>query len=195
MSYRFDNRTKEQFKQDIKDCHKDELTIALSICQNIYNEKKIWPLLDTNGCDNSGEFLEDKNVTSDPDFIIDGVYTEITKSNTVCKKYFHEKLNKVNKALSDNSENNLVFVNGYNELISPLFISLNKKELFTFSEMAKKKYGVVGMPTRNGFISKQSLRYDISWFDGMWKELKDPTLECYTQYAKFIERIYGKDIV
>lgn len=45
MSQRFDYRTKQEFKNDIKICHKTELEIALRICLDQYNDAKKWPPL------------------------------------------------------------------------------------------------------------------------------------------------------
>lgn len=49
MSYRFDNRTKKKFQQDIKIASLKEAEIALRICIDLKNQNKEWPILLPNG--------------------------------------------------------------------------------------------------------------------------------------------------
>lgn len=68
MNQRFDYRTKEEFKKDIKNSHLIELEIALRLCEDYNNLNNIWPRLIPNGTDFTGEFAD--KAKGDADFLI-----------------------------------------------------------------------------------------------------------------------------
>lgn len=172
MSYRFDKRTQEDFKKDIKKGHAIEAEIAVRICIALHAESGDWPELTPNGVDSTGKFIEeDSNISNDPDFDIDGTLVEITRSDTICKKHFHQKTNKINRFLKD--QTTLVFVNGYSAEKNPKYIWLCPSEIEQFTIKAKTKYGEVFHPGagKTGLIGKSAYRYDLFWFEDLWKPL------------------------
>lgn len=169
-NYRFDNRNKKEFAKYIKLCHEVEADIAIRICYDMYTESQSWPILIPNGCDMSGELIENKQVNGEPDFYIYNNFVEITRAFPVCKRYFHQKTSKVKLAIKNGYD--FVFVNGYRDGNPPVYLYVNSDELELATNMAINKYGGVGHPTQNGgYVSKESYRYDLSWFEGMWKKL------------------------
>lgn len=70
LSYRKDNRDQKTFEADIKEGASIERKLIKLYIDDL-NERKGggYSYID-NGCDNSGEFLEDCKVTTDADFII-----------------------------------------------------------------------------------------------------------------------------
>src|SRR3990167_10014726 len=138
MSYRLDNRTEEQFIDQIKQCSEEELDIAIRVCIFLKKEKKKeWPRLEPHGTDFTGEFKSKAKV--DADFLIDDILTEITKSSTKCKKFFHQKTSKVNYCLLNDA--NIVFVNDYKQ--DPMFTIIPAKDLGQLTKLSMKKYGIV----------------------------------------------------
>jgi hypothetical protein len=172
MSYRFDIRTKEEFKKDIKEHHISEAEIAVRLCVAKYFVTNKWPKLVPNGTDSTGNFVENnKNVTHTPDFIIDGKYIEITRSDRPCKRSFHQKIAKVNKCVKENYI--MIFVNGLTTFSEPPYIAIDGNTLKEKTDKAIKKYGEVSQLGRGnlGPIGKAAYRYDLDWFDDMWLTL------------------------
>ena len=183
--YRTDNRDIEQFKKDIKTSHKLEAQIAIRIGIWFFRSYNRWPTIYPAGTDYKGEYQTNKNVSYFPDFFIDGWPTEITRSSKVCPKIFHQKTPKIDRCLSNNY--NLVFVNGIIQEEIPQFCFLNGKELDKLTKQSVDKYGIVPMPSRNGWVAKNSYRYDIDWVDA-WYNLpeNDETIIPY-EYQKIIK--------
>lgn len=74
---RLSGRTYEQFKEDIKQSTLDERVIIEKYklyCKRNYN---IDIIIEDNGVDNTGEFLEVSKVRSDADFIVNGKLVEV----------------------------------------------------------------------------------------------------------------------
>lgn len=169
---RFDNRSKNQFIQDIKTSHKIEAEIAVRLCVSWHAKTGIWPELIPAGLDFTGEYVSQNNkVTCDPDFSIDGLFVEITRSNNECSRYFHEKKYKVDKCISNG--HSMVFVNGFVQYKQPNFILLNHKQLEEFTNKSKSKYKDAVQPGhgKTGFTGKPAYRYDIYWFKDLWRPL------------------------
>ena len=171
--YRFDARSKKQFRSDIKKGHIKEAEIAVRLCIKIHSETGNWPDLEPSGVDATGAFIEDiKEVNADPDFKIDGNLVEITRSDVVCNRVFHQKCHKIIKCLQGKSD--LVFVNGYNEK-QPKYLWLDSKTLEPFVTKSLTKYGEVNMMGggKLGIIAKPAYRFDTYWFDqaDLWKPL------------------------
>jgi hypothetical protein len=188
MAYRTDRRSEKQFIEDIKLAHVIELDIAIRICAFEFLKKDKWPHLIAAGMDVSGTFIKDSSsIKNDPDFLIDNEFVDITRSNPFCRKHFHQKKGKVNRAIRD--RHNIVFCNGYKKLDPPRFVFITPEVLDLVSTMSEMKYGIVGHPDQNGFeLRKQSYRYDTNWFDGMWHDLP-PALDeekLPTEYQQLI---------
>lgn len=170
--YRFDARSSSQFKQDIKTSHHKEAKIAVRLCIALHSASKQWPNLAPAGVDMTGDFIEKAHeVTSEPDFLIDGKLVEITRSDVVCNRTFHQKSNKIIRCLKDNSD--LVFVNGFEAFNQPKYIWLTAKDLEPFVTRSLTKYGEVQHPGNRGIRStgKAAYRFDVYWFEDLWKPL------------------------
>ncbi len=183
-NYRLDSRTESEFKKDIKNCHIKEAEIAVRLCiaKKIDNGLKEWPTLKPNGCDFTGQFIKDtKKVNIDPDFDIDGTLVEITQSDKVCNRYFHEKVTKISNCLKENHY--LVFVNGISSEEEPQYLLLSPKELEFYTVLATKKYGEVKHP---GTGNKPGFRYEIDWFQDLWRSLPKITGKIPEEYLKIL---------
>lgn len=169
---RFDVRTQKQFKKDIKEAHQAELEIAIRMSIDIYNKTNKWPVIEPLGTDFTGSFVKDlKGVSITPDFKIDGFKYEITKSKNVCKSVFHEKQDKVQKAIDEMGI--IVFVNGFEQLDEPQYCCLGYDELKLLNEKSINKYKgtTMQMVGGNRFINRAVYRYDISWIKDYCKPL------------------------
>lgn len=189
-NYRFDKRSKSQFKKDIKAAHRVEADIAVRICQSIYDEYGEWPELVPNGSDVSGEFISNqKNVSHAPDFEIGGEMVEITHSRSECKKpYFHQKESKVKQCLENNW--GIVFVHGIHAFKEPKYVLMNNRTLKRVSKKAVDKYGLVPHPTRNGVVNKRSYRYDFDFFrDDEWHLLPPISKEASKEYKYILDLV------
>lgn len=107
MTNRFDYRSAQEFKKDIKNMHITEADIALRICLDLKNQCGKWPDIVPNGTDFKGDFK--KQASLEADYIINNTHTEITHSSPLCKVNFHWKVPKVNFSIKNNVS--LVFVN------------------------------------------------------------------------------------
>jgi hypothetical protein len=74
---RMHGRTVEQYKQDIKQAHKDERIVIEKYAEYCKKNYGLDLVIEDNGCDNSGEFLNIDEVTSDADFIVNGKLVEV----------------------------------------------------------------------------------------------------------------------
>jgi hypothetical protein len=182
--YRFDNRSKKEFISDIKKSHRTEAEIAIRIGIFHYRKTGRWLEIVPNGTDFSGEFVENANVTGDPDFLIDGISTEITRADTFCKDFFHQKIPKINKCIKENS--NIVFVNGFKVQKEPKFILLKPKSIEKATEKAIKKYGEIKHP---GTGNKKGYRYDNIWFAGSWQILPKLIKEIPEEYKQLLQMV------
>lgn len=174
INYRSDIRTSDQFKKDIKKSHIIEAEIAVRLAIKVHAEKGYWPDIVPCGVDFTGEIIkEDAKITSDPDFVIDGFITEITRSSRECKRVFHEKIGKVRKCIENNAV--MVFVNGFEEFKQPKYVALSSSKLCELTERSKSKYGRCLQPGHNktGVTPKEAYRYDIFWIDeqNLWSPL------------------------
>lgn len=170
-NYRFDVRSKKQFAKDIKSSHIKEADIAVRLCLTIHSKTGEWPTLVPNGTDSTGEFIEkNAQVSSEPDFKIGDRIVEITRSDVFCNRTFHQKENKIIKCLKD--KHDIVFVNGYLDK-QPYYLWLDSDQVEQFTIKATAKYGSVLHPGagKTGAIAKAAFRYDVFWFQDLWKPL------------------------
>lgn len=175
-NYRFDNRTQQQFQKDIKKSHKYEAEIAVRLGIFHFQAKKFWPVIKATGVDSTGEFIKNNNeVHGYPDFEIDGQPVEITRSDIICKSSFHQKCNKIEKAIEN--KYHLVFVNGFTKELEPNFIYLSDELIKEYTIKAESKYGKVLHPGANGTTGKAAYRYDLFWFKDIFNKL--PKLNDY----------------
>ncbi len=188
--YRFDNRSKARFKKDLKNNHVKEAYIAVRLCIAEHSKTKEWPKLTPNGIDFTGEFIENiKEVTASPDFIIGDKTVEITRSDVVCNRSFHAKCNKIIKCLKEGHD--LVFVNGYDAEKQPNYIRLTPKEIEKFTIKATSKYGEMRHPGggKMGLTCKPAYRYDVFWFEDLWKPLPAIIKDLPKEYLEILESV------
>ncbi len=186
--YRQDNRSKKEFKLDIKTQHKIESDIAIRLC--VFNQQKTgkWPTITPLGTDYTGEIVNDKQVSTDADYKINKTNVEITKSNTICNRFFHEKVGKVARCI--NGDFHMVFVNGFTVSQEPNFVIISPKLMKELTDKSIAKYGVVRMPARNkGILQKPAYRYDISLFENMWMVLPKLPKIIPSEYKNILEAV------
>lgn len=185
--YRYDKRTHSQFVKDIKIAHVKEAEIALRLCVLINYKLLRWPKLIAKGTNYTGQYVNNNDVTLEEDFEIEGTKVEITKSDRVCQRVFHEKTSKIDYCIKSGST--LVFVNGLVELDKPKFIWLGTNEIISFTEAARKKYGEVWNlgGGKTGPIKKSAYRYDLEWFAGKWEELPPLPKRLPKEYDSVLE--------
>lgn len=110
--YRKDYRDHKTFCDDIKKATATERAILdrwLEILAKQYGQR---PKVKNNGCANSGEYLEQKDVTAAEDYEIEGIgLVEIKFSYPKLKEHFHFKTGHVNRYLRNKST--ILFVDGW----------------------------------------------------------------------------------
>lgn len=124
-SYRMDNRTKEQFAHDIQigtSIEKDIIERYASFAKSKYG---IELEIEDNGCDNSGQFLADSQVSTKADFKINGKPVEV-KFNNQKLQLFRLKASQLKSYLHQGAT--LLWVNGY-ETNTPMATFLTTKHL------------------------------------------------------------------
>jgi hypothetical protein len=192
--YRIDNRTLGEFKKNIKDSHVAEAEIAIRICIKIHHATGKWPELFPTGSDFTGTFIQSSNnVDHTPDFSINGVLTEVTRSDVQCKRVFHEKTTKVDKCI--NNDWDLVFVNGFKTFKQPQFLLLGPQELEEYTIRSKTKYSNILHPSANGTLNKEAYRYDIYWFDedNLWNVLPPLIKSLPKEYVEILEKVRSNE--
>ena len=178
-----DGRSSNQFKKDMLLMHKNEAEIAVRICIYLKSLYKKWPTIVPNGTDYRGKVV--KKAHSGADYIIDGIHFEITHSNKVCPKYFHEKTNKVERCID--GEYFVVFTNGLRADRKPRTCIITPPEMKRFAKIAKKRYGLVKMPAiSTGIVNKEAYRFDIDCID-TWFELPELTKEACKVYKEILD--------
>lgn len=105
MNYRFDNRSKDQFIKDIKECSIFEKELMQLYVDWLNKSKPIYTYSD-HGVDNTGEFIEkDGDVNSKADYVL---HTEGKRDRRIevkhCKperNVFHLKTSHVKRCIKD----------------------------------------------------------------------------------------------
>lgn len=193
MSYRADNRTQEAFCSDILEAHTIESDIALRICQYCYKITGKWPRLESAAPDFTGGFLKDSEVTLDADFRMNGRLIEITRSDSICNKNFHQKLSK-SKICAEGTYD-IIFVNGYKKMVEPQYTCIKSVQMKDLIKKSMGQYGEVRHPGRGDAITfKPALKFDLSWFSRWWvlPQLEQKTLKQYPLFAGFLEENSAK---
>lgn len=182
--YRFDKRSEAEFKKDIKLSSRIELDIVTRMCYIKFKETGVWPKLVATGCGFSGEFIKNnKQVSSFPDYSIDDQYYEITRSNSYCPRFYHQKLKKVDNIIKNGW--NIVFCNGYFPLKPSSFCVCDAPILEKLTAMSLEKYGIAKQP----FTLKPCYRYDIAWSDESWQSLPVIDVELPQSYIDLLDSL------
>jgi len=161
MNYRFDSRSEEEFKKDIKDRTMEERSLFLLWLDLIERETGVRPKYTDTGCGKKGDLLEDKQVSTEPDFNVEGygkVEVKFAKPNLL--KVFHLKENQVRSYHKNNAI--ILMVNGADDPI-PTFTILKPDALKRIMESCKV------VPWK-GFGWKPAYRINIK--DFIWRPLK-----------------------
>jgi len=161
MDKRFDRRTKEEFKKDIRKGAKEQSIIINSWLLSVDKDGNRELLVKDNGIDNSGNFINSPHrVTCDPDYYVEGYgLIEVQYSNTWCKKYFHIKRNKILACIRQDAI--ILMVNGWGD-------DHPKCTLITPGQ-CRVIAARLDLVNWFGGGNKESYRVPLKYFD--WKEL------------------------
>ena len=160
-NYRFDNRSEDEFKADIKNHTTEERRLFFMWLDLIEKETGKRPGFQDTGCGNDGEFLENSKVNTDPDFTVDGYgEIEVKFAKPLIKTYFHLKTNQVKHYCERGAT--ILMVNGAGEEI-PMFTMLKPGALQDITKDCKRI-------NFKGFGWKPAYRVLVSRF--LWRPLK-----------------------
>jgi hypothetical protein len=120
-----DNRSKEQFAEDIQKSSRVEREIIDRFVEQYKRENDVILLVQDSGCDNSGKFLTGSKVTTKADFIISGIPVEVKFNNQKLKK-FHLKTYHLESYIQQGAW--ILWVNGY-ETKTPEFTFFKPEDL------------------------------------------------------------------
>jgi hypothetical protein len=76
-TYRFDGRTKEQFIRDTKEGHRRQALVVVGFAKYYEMKTGEQAIIEDNGCNNSGEYLEAHQVSADADMKVNGHLVEV----------------------------------------------------------------------------------------------------------------------
>ena len=160
-SYRLDGRSEEEFKKDIKSRTLQERQLFLMWLDYLENNTGKRPEFKDNGCGQAGEYLEDKDVSTDPDFEVEGYgQVEVKFANPLLTRDFHLKANQVRSYCESGAL--ILMINGAKEDI-PQFTLLKNDTLKDIMDDCK-------IIPWQGFGGKMSYHIPISKF--VWRDLK-----------------------
>jgi len=160
-NYRFDDRSKEQFEKDIKNHTMEERALFLLWLDLVEKETGTRPKYKDTGCGKSGDFLEDKEVSTDPDFKVEGYgEIEVKFAKPLLTRSFHLKINQVRSYHKKGAT--ILMVNGADEEV-PTFTMLKPKALAAIMKDCKQ------VPWK-GFGYKMSYRIAVKRF--VWRPLR-----------------------
>jgi hypothetical protein len=108
-SYRFDKRSKTQFKKDIRKGHQIQSQIIDRWLISIKEpDLQVWD----NGVNNDGKYIAARKVTSDPDYEVEKYgLVEVQYASPMLKDFFHIKQNKILTCIRQHA--NILMVNGW----------------------------------------------------------------------------------
>lgn len=155
-AYRMDNRTEEEFKRDIEIGTAAELDIIKRYAHYVKRVYGIDIVVTDNGCDNSGQFLADYQVSTDADFLINGKTAEIKFNNTVLSK-FRVKASQVESYWKQGAS--IIWVNGYLSKY-PKFTLITDEGLQNIM-MTKKQEPFAGWGGKMCYVLDSN---DYAWF-------------------------------
>ncbi|MBW3019933.1 hypothetical protein KY334_01440 [Candidatus Woesearchaeota archaeon] len=109
-NYRFDVRTKEEFIKDIDICTSKEQNIVMMFKDFLKKNYGKECIIENNGCNNTGKYLEDNKVSTKADYVIDGRLVEIKFSNQLID-VFRFKVDQLRSYVKQKCY--ILMVNGY----------------------------------------------------------------------------------
>lgn len=159
--YRLDHRSEAEFKKDIKDRTLQERVLFLLWLDLIEKKTGKRPDYEDTGCGKTGEYLEDSEVSMDPDFTVEGYgRVEVKFSKPMLDRVFHLKANQVKSYRASGAT--ILMVNGADSDV-PQFTLLHTDALASIMEDCRV------VPWR-GFGGKPSYRIPVTKF--IWRPLK-----------------------
>lgn len=159
--YRFDVRSKKQFKADIKSAHKTEGQIIELWLDRLEASLGERPACQATGCGPDGQYLEASEVNSNADYKVDGFGPiEVKFAKPLVKKFFHLKVEQVKAYLEQDAS--ILMVNGW-ETDSPKYV-------FIPAAVLRSMVDELPIVSWVGFGNKAAYRIPVSKF--VWKDLK-----------------------
>ncbi len=156
MNYRQDGRSKDEFREQIQKRITRENELFLKWIESHENPPKYV----YNGCGLNGEYLEDDQVTSDADYIVDGYGPFETKySGPLIKTCFHLKVSNINSYIKQKAT--ILMINGA-DTSNPVWTIISPNVLKKITE----EETIISFP---GFGGKNAYKIPISKFT--WRPL------------------------
>jgi hypothetical protein len=152
-----DHRTEEEFKRDIQEGTAIELDIILRYAHYVKRVYRIDIAITNNGCDNSGEFLAYRHVSTAVDYLINGKPAEI-KFNKAKLSEFRLKAAQVESYVRQGAS--IILVNGYLSK-QPKFTLITTKKLQEIMNTKNQK-PFVGWGGKMCYVLNTS---DFEWFN------------------------------
>lgn len=160
-NYRYDNRSEDQFKRDIKSRTQEERKLFFLWLDLVAKTTGQRPVFTDTGCGQTGELLAEEDVSTSPDFHVEGYgQVEVKFSKPLLTKFFHLKASQVRSYLKSGAT--ILMINGSDEPV-PQFTMLRKSALQEIVDTCKVIPWV-------GFGSKMSYKVPVSKF--IWRPLK-----------------------
>ncbi len=161
MNYRFDKRSKDKFKQDIKEASKTERDILELWLDILQKDGLTRPTYENLAAGRGGEFLKDADVDSTADFIVEGHgKIEVKFCNPFLKTRFHLKVGQLKSYIKQAAT--ILIVNGW-ETDKPEFTLIK-------SDMMTKIVDTCEIVNWGGMGGKKCYRVPTELF--VWRALK-----------------------
>ena len=161
MNYRYDNRSEDQFKRDIKSRTQEERTLFLLWLDLIEKQTGQRPVYTDTGCGQSGELLTDEQVSMSPDFHVEGYgKIEVKFAKPLLQKFFHLKASQVKSYHKEGAI--ILMINGSDERV-PQYTMLKSSALADIMDTCK-------VIPWSGFGHKPSYKIPVNKF--VWRPLK-----------------------
>lgn len=161
MNYRYDSRSEDEFKRDIKSRTQEERTLFLLWLDLVERTTGVRPKYTDTGCGQSGELLQDSEVSLDPDFHVEGYgKVEVKFSKPLLNKFFHLKAAQIRSYQNEGAT--ILMINGSHEDV-PQYTMLKPAALQDIMDTCK-------VIPWSGFGHKPSYKIAVNKF--IWRPLK-----------------------
>lgn len=162
MNYRFDKRSKDKFKKDIKEASKTEEEILKLWIDLLQKDGLTRPSYTNLAHGRGGEFLADGDVDSTADFEVEGHgRVEVKFCNPFLKTRFHLKVGQLKSYIKQGCK--ILIVNGW-ETDKPVFTIIS-------TDMMEKIVATCEITLWAGFGQKPAYRVPTELF--IWRSLKE----------------------
>ena len=161
MSYRFDNRSEQEFIKDIEERTLREHELFLAWLRYIKYTTDHRPKYRNVGCGKKGEYIKNEKVSTAVDFLVEGYgLVEVKFATPMLMKYFHLKVRQLKSYQSQQAT--ILMVNGAGTK-NPTFTMISPLALAEIEKTCKKILW-------QGFGNRLAYRIPINKF--VWKTLK-----------------------